>query len=171
MSRIAGSSADIAYHDFRRRNVPVLSTVVAILVALAPIVVSTPIIPDIAFLVLLSWRLLRPEIWTPLIALPLGFANDLVAGHPIGQSMALWTLIFVALDLLDTQRIWRDYWIDWLIAALAIVAYTAGSWLITGLMGSAVDFAVLLPQVGLAILLYPLVSRLVLSLDRWRLSR
>jgi hypothetical protein len=30
---------------------------------------------------------------------------------------------------------------------------------------------VLLPQLGLSILSYPLVARIVLTLDRWRLSR
>jgi rod shape-determining protein MreD len=156
---------------FRRRNVPVISTVIAIFIATLPIVVSTPVVPDFAFLVLVSWRLLRPEMWRAQVALPLGLLNDLVDGHPLGQSMALWTLTFLAFDILDSRVHWRDYWMDWIFAALAITAYMFGGWAIGRMMGSEADFLVLLPQLGLSIFLYPVVARIVLALDRWRLAR
>jgi hypothetical protein len=38
-------------------------------------------------------------------------------------------------------------------------------------MGSQVVFEVMLPQIFLSILAYPLVARLVLACDRWRLAR
>lgn len=170
MSRIASSSRDVAISDWRRRRVPVLSTVAAGLLALLPIVATAPLIPDLAFLVLLAWRLLRPEIWTAVTALPLGAFNDLVAGHPLGQSMALWALLFLALDFVDSRVAWRDYWMDWLIAAAAILFYAAGSWYVARLMGNAAEFNVMLPQIIAGVLTFPLVARLVLSLDRWRLS-
>ncbi|HYE27438.1 MAG TPA: rod shape-determining protein MreD [Allosphingosinicella sp.] len=171
MSRIAGSSRDVALLGFRRQAVPVLSTLAAALIDLLPVVATRPLVPDFAFLVLLAWRLLRPEMWQAHVALPLGLFNDLVAGHPIGQSMALWTLTFLALDLVDSRVGWRDYWMDWLFAAAAILLYSVGCWYVARLMGSAAPYAVLLPQLALSIFAYPLVARLVVGLDRWRLSR
>ncbi len=171
MSRIATSGADIRMRDARRQFVPVITTVFAIFLAALPIVVSSPVVPDLALLVLVSWRLLRPELWSATMALPLGLLNDLVAGHPLGQSMGLWTTMFLLYEIMDARVVYRDYWMDWFIASLSIIFYTFGAWYIGRLMGSEIHFAVMLPQIGLSILTYPIVARIVLGLDRWRLTR
>jgi rod shape-determining protein MreD len=171
MSRIALTHSDVRRKDFRRRYVPIISTLGACLLALLPIIVSSPVVPDFAFLVLISWRLLRPELWGPTTALPLGLFNDLVAGHPLGQSVALWTAAFLIFEIIDARMLFRDYWMDWILAAVMIVAYTFGDWYIGRLMGSQMGFGILLPQIIASILFYPVVARLILGLDRWRLSR
>lgn len=171
MSRIAGSSGEVALRDYRRRFVPIGSTLAASLLALLPFVPTAPFLPEISLLVVIAWRLLRPEIWPAHIALALGLFNDLVAGHPLGQSMALWTMIFLACDYVDSRLGFRDYWMDWLIAAAAISFYTAASWYIAALMGSRIPFEVLLPQLALSVMVYPVAARAVLALDRWRLAR
>ena len=171
MARIAGSAAEVAAREFRRRFVPLISTIVAILLALLPIVAQAPLIPDFGFLLLVTWRLLRPEIWTPRTALVLGLLSDLVTGHPLGQGMLLWTSAFLALDLIDSRLGFRDYWMDWLIAAAVLTFEIIGGWYIALLMGAEVRFAVMLPQIGLSLLAYPVAARLVLGLDRWRLMR
>jgi rod shape-determining protein MreD len=171
MSRIAGSSRDVAIWNARRQTVPILTTLAATLLDLLPIVATSPLIPDFAFLVLIAWRLLRPEMWLAQVALPLGLFNDLVAGHPIGQSMMLWTMTFLILDLIDSRVGWRDYWMDWLFAGALILFYVFGGWYVARLMGSQTELGVLLPQILLSIFAYPLVARLVVGLDRWRLSR
>ena len=91
--------------------------------------------------------------------------------QPLGQSMALWTATFLACDLLDSRSGWRDYWLDWLFASAIIALYDAGEWRIAGWMGSRIPFQVVLPQLVLAIFCYPLVARLIVALDRWRLAR
>ena len=171
MNRIAGSSAEVAIRDYRRRFVPVGSTVAAMLLALLPIVSSSPLLPDLAFMTLVTWRLLRPEIWSAQVALGLGLLNDLVTGNPLGQSMLLWTAAFLTFDLVDTRLGFRDYLMDWLIGAAAIIFHTVGAWYIALLMGSDVRFSVVIPQIGLGVLFYPVVARAVLALDRWRLMR
>lgn len=171
MSRIAGSGTEVAIRDFRFRNVPMLSTVAAILLGLLPFVFATPIVPDIGFLTLITWRLLRPEIWPAQVALGFGLFADLVSGHPLGQSMLLWTLIFLIFDLIDARLGFRDYLMDWLLAAAAILLHAAGVWYIALLMGSDTSFAIMLPQIGVSILAYPIIARIVLGLDRWRLGR
>ena len=171
VSRIAGSEAEVAVFDLRRRYVPLLSTFAAILLSLLPIVAATPLLPDFGFLVLITWRLLRPEIWTPRMALGLGLVADLVAGHPLGQSMLLWTGTFLAFDMIDNRLGFRDYMMDWLIAAGAILLHAVGVWYIALMTGSDIAFGILWPQIALSILAYPIAARLVLALDRWRLMR
>lgn len=171
MSRIAFNKAEVRRKHLRREYVPIASTILACMLALLPIIVSSPIIPDFAFLMLIAWRLLRPEMWGPIVALPLGLFNDLVAGHPLGQSMALWTLFFIIFDIIDSRVLFRDYWMDWLIASFSITAYVFADWYIGRLMGSQAGFAVMLPQLAASILAFPVVARFVLALDRWRLAR
>ena len=101
MSRIVGSDAEVALHGLRLRYIPLVSTIAAILLALLPIVASAPLLPDFGFLMLITWRLMRPEIWTPRTALALGLLADLVAGNPLGQSMLLWTSVFLAFEMID----------------------------------------------------------------------
>ena len=48
MSRIAGSETEVAIRDLRRRFVPLASTIAAILLALLPIVASTPLVSRIS---------------------------------------------------------------------------------------------------------------------------
>ncbi|HEY0115791.1 MAG TPA: rod shape-determining protein MreD [Allosphingosinicella sp.] len=171
MSRIAGSHGALLFREFKRRYVPVASTVLAILLGLFPLVVTTPLIPDIGFLVLLTWRLLRPEIWMPTVALGFGLLDDLASGHPLGQSMALWTIIFLIFDFIDNRIDYKDFWFDWLYASAAIIFHAAGAWYIGVLMHSPTHFSHLLPQIGFTILAYPVMARMILALDRWRLAR
>ncbi|MFL6858919.1 MAG: rod shape-determining protein MreD [Allosphingosinicella sp.] len=171
MSRYAPTHGEVRIFGIRRQSVPVVSTLAASLLDLLPIVSTTPLVPDFAYLVLLAWRLLRPELWQARIALPLGLFNDLVAGHPLGQSMALWTITFLVFDLVDVRVGWRDYWMDWFFASLAILFYMAGGWYVARMMGARVEPVVLLPQYALSVIAYPLVALCVVALDRWRLSR
>src|SRR3546814_19240001 len=71
-------------------------------------------------MVLLAWRLLRPEslkIWSPVL---LGLFDDLLSGQPFGSAMLLWTICFFVIELIEIRLVFRDFWQDWLIAAGAI---------------------------------------------------
>lgn len=171
MSRIAGSHRDVAMLGLRRQTVPMVSTIAASVANALPFVATSPLCPDIAFLVLLAWRLLRPEVWVAYYALPLGLFDDLMAGHPLGQSMALWTLTFLLFDFVDSRVGWRDYWTDWLFASVAIGLYTLGTWGVAHMMAARAPLVVVLPQLLLSIVAYPLVALVVVALDRWRLAR
>lgn len=171
MSRIAGSRRDVAMLGFRRQAVPIVSTLCASLLHALPVVVTTPLVPDLPYLVLLAWRLLRPEVWPAHYALGLGLFDDLMAGHPLGQSMALWTVTFLVFDFVDSRSGWRDYWTDWLFASVATAVYTLGTWGVAQMMGARVPLLVAGPQLLLSIFAYPLVSIVVVWLDRWRLAR
>ena len=116
MSRIVGSQTEAAIRDFRVKFVPCCRRRRRSCWCCCRSSPTSPLLPDFGFLMLITWRLLRPEIWTPRMALGLGLFADLVAGHPLGQSMLLWTTAFLVFDLIDARLGFRDYWMDWLIA-------------------------------------------------------
>jgi rod shape-determining protein MreD len=155
----------------RVRTVPIVSTIAGSMTALLPIIATSPTLPPFGLLMLLGWRLLRPELWQAWIALPLGFVDDLVSGQPLGSAMTLWTLAFLALDMVDNRMIWRDYWLDWLIATVAILLCLSGSWLFASLTGGGGTILAMAPQIGITILCFPAAARLCAVLDRWRLAQ
>ena len=171
MSRIALTRGDMTRKHLRRRYVPIGTTVAASLIVLLPFVLTGTYVPDFGYLVFIAWRLLRPEMWTARTSLGLGFFDDLVSGQPLGQSMALWTITLLILVFVESRAVFRDFWVDWLLASFLILFHTAGSWLVGRMMGSLVEFHVLWPQLALSVLAYPVVARMVVLLDRWRLTR
>ncbi|MFL9841949.1 rod shape-determining protein MreD [Sphingomonas sp. ST-64] len=146
-----------------------LTIVLGSLVTLIPFKASFPILPPFGLLMLLAWRLHRPDLLKPWAPVLLGFADDLVSGQPLGNSMFLWTVSFIAIDVLDTRIVWRDFLQDWLLAAGAIGFCLIGGRLIASPLGSHVD-TMLLIQILISIALFPLASRLVSRLDRRKRS-
>jgi rod shape-determining protein MreD len=153
----------------RVRVVPVVATIFASLVSLLPLVATTPLLPPMGFLMLLAWRLLRPELWPVWIGLPLGLVDDLLSGQPLGTAMSLWTLTLLLLDLMDSYMIWRDHWIDWFVAAIVAILYIIIAYWFSGLRSSPMTVAELIPQMLLSILIFPALVRICARLDRWRL--
>ncbi|UAK23707.1 rod shape-determining protein MreD [Sphingomonas nostoxanthinifaciens] len=151
--------------------VPLASTVAGSMMVLLPIVVTAPSLPPFGLLIALGWRLRRPELWPAWVALPLGLADDLIGGAPLGVGMALWTLAFLGIDIADHRPMWRDYWLDWWLAMLAILFVGIGGWVLTAFAAGGGALWPLLPQLGFAILLFPVVQRLCGWLDQWRLRR
>lgn len=151
--------------------VPVASTIAGSAMSLLPIVATSPSLPPFGLLMLLSWRLLRPEMWAAWIALPLGLADDLLTGHFLGTSMALWTVALLLMDWVDNVAMWRDFWIEWLIASGGIIAIIVASWALSQPPGSHARLLIVVPQIVGAILLFPAILRLTAGLDSWRLRR
>ena len=141
--------------------VPVASTVAGSALAALPLVASAPVLPPFGLLMALSWRLLRSEI----------AADDLLTGAPFGSAVALWTICFLAFDLMDNRLIWRDHWQDWLVAAIALAFCLAGGWGCVRIAGGGGSILLVLPQLLVAIFCVPMAGRLCALLDRWRLER
>ncbi len=152
--------------------IPAITVVAGSFFSLLPIVSSTGWWPDFGLLMLLGWRLLRADAWPAWWAAPLGFANDLIVANPLGLSIALWSAIMIAMDILDRRTQWRDYWIEWAIAALFIAAAELAQWRVAALLGAPVPFAVsAAPAAVIGILCYPVAAFLASRVDRWRLGR
>ncbi len=167
--RAPRSPFDEAPLSFASRAVPPLSVMAGSLVTIFPMIATFPVLPPFGLLVLIGWRLMRPDafrIWAPL---PLGLFDDIVSGQPIGSAILLWTLCFLVIDLIDRRLMYRDFWQDWLTAAGAVGFCLIGGRLFASPLGTHVD-TVLLMQIIVSALLYPLVARLVGWLDYKRLG-
>jgi rod shape-determining protein MreD len=151
--------------------VPAASVVAGSALSLLPLVTDTGWAPDFGFLTLIAWRLLRADAWPAWWAAPLGLANDLLVGSPLGQSVALWSLVMLLLDLADRRTLWRDYWIEWLLAALLLLASEAFEWRVAAWSGARVPFTAVLAPLLVSVVAFPLVAGIVGALDRWRLGR
>jgi len=154
----------------RGQILPIITTILGSAMVVLPIIAVSPIMPPFGLMMLLSWRLLRPELWPVWIAIPLGLADDLFSSQPIGSAVLLWTTSLLILDLVDTRLVWRDYWQDWLIAAGLIILCLAGGLLTANATGGNGNAMLIVPQIVLSILIYPVVARVCAVLDRWRLS-
>jgi rod shape-determining protein MreD len=150
--------------------VPILSVIAGSMVTALPLFTSGPLVPPLGFMLFLGWRLMRPGIWPTWVGLPFGLFDDLFSGQPFGSAALLWSLTMLAIELVDSRAIWRDYLQDWLIGALAIILALLGGLFIQGLVHRAPEASVIMPQILLSVLTFPLVIRLCARLDRWRLA-
>lgn len=151
--------------------VPAASVVAAALLAALPIVSVSGWYPDFGYLALISWRLRRSDAFPDWWAAPLGLVNDLFTGYPIGFSIALWSATMLALDLVDRRTMWRDYWIEWLLAAVLLTLGQLGQWQIAHVLGAAPALAKIVPAILISICVFPLSAWAASRIDRWRLGR
>jgi rod shape-determining protein MreD len=151
--------------------VPAASVAAASLLSCLPIVAVSGWFPDFAFLLLIAWRLYRDDVWPSWWAAPLGLFNDLVTGYPIGLSVTMWTVAMLILDVIDRRTIWRDYWIEWALAAILVLMFEAAQWQIAAWTGARVPFSAMFPPLIISIAAFPVTAWVVARLDRWRLGR
>lgn len=149
------------------RFAPMLSVMLGSLLTLWPVIASFPFLPPLGLLILLGWRLTRPDslrIWAPL---PLGLFDDLVSGQPLGNAILLWTLCFFMIEVIDQRVVYRDFWQDWLIAVGSISFCLILGRLVAAPLGAHVD-TVLVLQIVIASMLFPWVARLCAKLGASR---
>src|SRR3546814_20303414 len=82
--RISDWSSDVCSSDL-----PAISVMLGSLVTIIPVIFPGGLLPPFGLMVLLAWRLLRPEslkIWSPVL---LGLFDDLLSGQPFGSAMLL----------------------------------------------------------------------------------
>ncbi|MFB0611375.1 rod shape-determining protein MreD [Aurantiacibacter poecillastricola] len=179
MERLAPSARRDAYGSKINRShspilaygVPWLSIMLASLTPLLPIIAPAPILPPFGYLMLLGWRMSRPGLLPMWAGFPLGLFNDLYSGQPLGSGILLFSLTMIALDLLETRFPWRDFWQDWLTASVFIPVYLLASALFSGAPFALDQVYLLVPQLLLSIILFPIVVKMISLLDRLRLTR
>jgi rod shape-determining protein MreD len=151
--------------------VPAATVVTASLLAALPVLSMSGWYPDFGFVLLISWRLLRADPWPAWWAAPLGLINDLFTGCPIGFSVALWSATMLLLDLIDRRTMWRDYWIEWVLAAVLLAIDQCLQWQLARTMGADLPGTRMLPPLAISVCIFPLSAWIVARIDAWRLRR
>ena len=149
--------------------VPWASIVLASAVGFAPVIASAPVVPPLAFMLLLAWRTLRPGLLPVWAGLPLGAIDDLYSGQPFGSAITIWSLAMLAMEFVDERFLWRGFAADWLAASLLLMGGLLVGAIFAGIAAGHFAPWLVLPELALAILLFPLVTELAALLDRLRL--
>lgn len=148
-------------------RIPALTVIGGSLITVWPFIGNFPILPPFGLMMLLAWRLRRPDVFRIWAPLPLGAFDDLVSGQPFGSAVLLWTLCFFMIDLFDQRLGFRDYWQDWGIAAVMIGFCLILGRLVASPIAAQVDTLLLL-QVLVATMIFPVIARLCAWIDRRR---
>lgn len=150
-------------------GLPWATIMLASMASFSPIISSAPVMPPLAYMMLLAWRMMRPGMLPLWAGLPLGLFDDLYSGMPFGSGIVLWSGTMLAMELIDEKFLWRGFVQDWLAASALIAAYLFIASLLAGLATGYPLPLVILPQTLVSVVFYPVVSRLVALLDRVRL--
>lgn len=151
--------------------VPWLSIVLASAVGFAPVIASAPVVPPLAFMLLLAWRTLRPRLLPVWAGLPLGAIDDLYSGQPFGSAVLIWSLAMLAMEAVDQRFLWRGFIADWLAASVLLSGGLLLGAIVAGIAAGHIAPWIVLPQLALSIVLFPLMTQVVALLDRLRLVR
>ena len=166
-----GSKINRDHSSLLAYGIPWASILLGSLTPILPIIAPAPVVPPLAYMLMLAWRLMRPGLLPPWAGLPLGAFDDLFSGQPFGSGILLFSLTLIALELLDLRFPWRSFWQDWAFAAGLLAAYLTLAALVSGADFRLPQLVALGPQLLLSVLAFPIVARLVSLLDRLRLLR
>lgn len=166
-----GSKINRTHSPARAYAVPWISIMLGSLLPQLPIASAVPLVPPMGFLLLLSWRLVRPGLLPVWAGFPLGLLDDLFSGQPFGSAIMLWSATMLALEVLESRFPWRGFFQDWIVSGLIATSYLVAAALLSGGKVGGTMLVVLLPQVLATLILIPVLSRFVAAMDRFRLAR
>lgn len=148
---------------------PWLSVMLLSMMTFSPVIASATVLPPLSFMVLICWRMLRPGMLPVWAGAPLGAFDDLYSGQPFGSAILLWSVTMLAMDIIDSRFRYRGFLQDWLVAACLFAGYIVLTTLIASAAGGTAPLHTVLPQMVLAVLLYPAVTGMVALMDKVRL--
>ena len=64
----------------------------------------------------------------------------------------------LALDVIDRRTMWRDYWIEWVLAAIFIALFVVAQWQVAAWDGAPVHFANVAPAILVGIVCFPIAA-------------
>jgi rod shape-determining protein MreD len=149
--------------------VPWASIALTSMAGFSPIIASAPVLPPLALMLLIAWRVARPGLLPVWAGLPLGAIDDLYSGQPFGSAVLIWSAAMIVMELIDQRFLWRGFAEDWLAAGSVLTGALLVGAVIAGAAARHQAVWVALPQIVLAALLYPAMTAVVALLDRLRL--
>lgn len=152
-------------------SIPWLTIVLGSLSPLLPIIASAPLLPPMGFIMLIAWRLVHPGLLPLWAGVPLGLIDDLFSGQPFGSAIMLWSLALLGIEAVEARFPWRGFLQDWLMASAVMTIYLAFGAVLSGTGEGFMQLPLIVPQLLLSVMLFPIIGRMVASLDRLRLTR
>lgn len=150
-------------------GLPWLSVMLLSMASFSPVIASAPVVPPLAFMALLSWRMLRPGMLPVWAGLPLGAFDDLYSGQPFGSGIVLWSAAMLAMEVIDEKFLWRGFIQDWLAATAIFAAYIVLGATFAGIAATYPLPLAVGPQLLLTFCTFPVITKIVALLDRVRL--
>jgi rod shape-determining protein MreD len=166
-----GTKIDRDHSRLLANGLPIATILLGSLVSILPFIAAGPIVPPLGYMAFLAWRIVRPGLMPLWIGIPLGAFDDLFSGQPFGSAIMLWSATLLIVEMLEARFPWRGFRQEWGSAAALLAAYLATSALLSGSGLGLNVLPLILPQTVLAILLFPLVARMIAVFDRLRLLR
>ena len=166
-----GSKIDRDHSRLLANGLPLATILLGSLTPILPFIASGPLVPPLGYMALLAWRIVRPGLLPPWIGIPLGAFDDLFSGQPFGSAIMLWSATLLVVEMLEARFPWRGFRQEWGSAAALLSAYLAISALLSDSGLGMMVLPLIVPQVLLSVLLFPIVARMIAVFDRLRLLR
>lgn len=166
-----GSRINRSHSPLLANIIPWASIILGSLLPIFAVSAALPLMPPLGFLLLIGWRLVRPGLLPVWAGFPLGLFDDLYSGQPFGFAILTWSLVLLAIELIENRWPWRVFWQDWFTAGILTILYLLVGWLLSGASPTLPSLIALVPQLVLSILLFPVIARMVARLDELRLRR
>ncbi|MEM6858518.1 MAG: rod shape-determining protein MreD [Pseudomonadota bacterium] len=179
MERFANSARSDRYGSrinrdrspWRAVSVPYITIMLASMLPFLVMADVMPVLPPLGYLMFLGWRIMRPGLLPIWVGVPLGAFDDLFSGQPFGSAILLWSLTMIVIELIESRFPWRGFIQDWFTASLGVVAYILVAMTVSGSSLTPAMIVTAVPQMALAILLYPIFAKVISRIDRFRLAR
>ena len=179
MERFANSARSDRYGSrinrdrspWRAVSVPYITIMLASMLPFLVLADVMPVLPPLGYLMFLGWRIMRPGLLPIWVGVPLGAFDDLFSGQPFGSAIVLWSVTMIVIELIESRFPWRGFIQDWFTASLGAFAYILLAMTVSGSSLTPAMIASAVPQMALAILLYPILAKVISRIDRFRLAR
>ena len=89
----------------------------------------------------------------------------------MGSGIMLFSVAMITLEVIEYRWPWRHFAIEWAVAAVLIVVYIIATAFLAHMAGGVFSLILILPQLLLAVVVYPVVARAMGRADRLRLTR
>ena len=77
----------------------------------------------------------------------------------------------LVLDLIDRRTMWRDYWIEWILAGVLLAIDQWLQWRVAAAMGARLPYFSIVPPMVISICVFPVIAWIVSRIDSRRLGR
>jgi rod shape-determining protein MreD len=166
-----GSKINRDHSPFLALAVPWITILLASIAPMLPFIPGIAIVPPLGFMMMVAWKLMRPEQLPTWAGFPLGAFDDLFSGQPFGSAILLWSLAMIAMEVGEARFPWRNFVQDWLASGVLVATYLVMASILSGTGAGFTHIPYLLPQLLLSLMLFPIIARIIAILDRFRLLR